>query len=263
MRIGIGSWTYPWSIGVPEYPRPETPMTPTGLIQRARELRVSVVQIADNLPVGRGDIDLSLLDGLEVELGTRGVDPSHLLGRLDVARSIGARLLRTMIDEDLESAEPAIRSVLPTFEEAGVTLAIENYERHRSSDLATMLSSLDNPYCGICLDTVNCLGALESPNQVLAQLAPFVVCLHVKDFEIERISYKMGFVLTGRPAGYGRLDIPCMLSQLASYGRQPNLIVELWTPWSETLDATIAIEEEWARLSVAFLRQFENGASSR
>ena len=263
MRIGIGSWTYPWSIGVPGYTRPEAPLTAAGLIERARELRVKLVQIADNLPVGRGDLDVSSLDGIEVELGTRGVDPSHLLGRLDVARSIGARLLRTMIDEDLESAGPAIKSVLPEFEEAGVTLAIENYERHRTSDLAGLVASLNSDYCGICLDPVNSLGALENPDQVLAQLAPFVVCFHVKDFEIERVPGKMGFLVTGRPAGYGRLDLPCMLSQLARHGRRPNLILELWTPWTESLKSTIALEEEWARIGVAYLRQFENGGTAR
>ena len=88
-------------------------------------------------------------------------------------------------------------------------------------------------------------------------LAPYVVSMHAKDFEIERVPYKMEFRVTGRPVGGGCLNLPWILSCLEKYRRKPNLILELWTPWLGTLDRTIALEEEWARESVAFLKQFE------
>ena len=55
--------------------------------------------------------------------------------------------------------------------------------------------------------------------------------------------------------GRGQLDIPGLLATLRNQGRDPNVILELWTPRQETLAATIALEDEWARASVAYMRQ--------
>jgi hypothetical protein len=50
MRLGIGSYTYAWAIGVPGYPPPPPPLTPQALLDRVAELGVRTVQLADNLP---------------------------------------------------------------------------------------------------------------------------------------------------------------------------------------------------------------------
>ncbi|MDQ2901762.1 MAG: sugar phosphate isomerase/epimerase [Acidobacteriota bacterium] len=257
MRIGIGSWTYPWSIGVPGYPQPDLPLAASGLIGRARELGVGVVQIADNLPLRLGDLEGLSIEGIEIEVGTRGTEEANLLEYLEIARVLGARLLRTMIDTNLNTAKAQIRKVLPAFERAGVAIAIENYERHATRDLAAFVLGYGSPFLGVCLDTVNSLGALETPEQAVERLAPHVLSLHVKDFDIERVPSKMGFHVVGRPAGSGRLDVPWILSRLTERGRSPNLIVELWTPWAETLDRTIAIERDWARRSVEYLKTLD------
>jgi hypothetical protein len=51
MRLGIGSWTYGWAVGVSGYPQPARPFTCMGLINRARRFGVGTVQLADNLAV--------------------------------------------------------------------------------------------------------------------------------------------------------------------------------------------------------------------
>jgi hypothetical protein len=53
MRLGISSYTYVWSVGVPGFPAPSQPLTPMGLLEKAVQLGVRVVQIADNLPLHR------------------------------------------------------------------------------------------------------------------------------------------------------------------------------------------------------------------
>ena len=107
---------------------------------------------------------------------------------------------------------------------------------------------------GICLDTVNSFGALEGPEVVVEALAPYTVNLHVKDFIIRRANHMMGFAIEGTPAGQGRLDIPWLLERLRAAGRDPNAIIELWTPPEPDLAATIAKEDAWARESVAYMR---------
>ena len=50
MRAGLSSYTYTWAVGVPGY-SPARPLTLVQLLERAASLSVSVVQIADNLPL--------------------------------------------------------------------------------------------------------------------------------------------------------------------------------------------------------------------
>ena len=50
MRAGRSSYTYTWAVGVPGH-SPNEPLTLAQLLERAASLGVSVLQIADNLPV--------------------------------------------------------------------------------------------------------------------------------------------------------------------------------------------------------------------
>jgi len=50
------------------------------------------------------------------------------------------------------------------------------------------------------------------------------------------------------------LDLPWLFSALARHGRDPNAILELWTPPEPTLAATIDKEALWVARSVANLR---------
>lgn len=265
MRLGISSWAYPWSLGVPGAP-PQQPMTARDLVREAARLEVGVLQIADNLPLqDLTDADLqglrSLADdhGVSLELGTRGIAPALLQRYLQIALVLGSPLVRTVID--IATHQPAadeivatLRPVLRDYERAGVTLAIENHDRFKARDLVRILQRLNSPAVGICLDTANSLGALEGTEAVLAALVPWTVNLHVKDIAILRTNRGLGFVVEGRPAGAGMLDIPALLALLAAHGRDPNAIIELWPPEQDTLEETIALERRWVERSVAYMR---------
>jgi 3-oxoisoapionate decarboxylase len=265
MRLGISSWTYPWAIGISGFPRPVRPIRLADLLDRAAMLKVGVVQVADNLPLHELDSaelhdahDQAVSLGLRIEIGTRGVEPAHLLRYLKLAVSFDAALLRTLtrsVEErtSLEQAEKWIREVLPEFEAQGVTLGLENYEKHSCRDLADLVRRLESSHVGICLDTVNSLGALETPEVVVVTLAPLTVNLHVKDFVIERVPQMMGFVVSGAPAGAGRLAIPWLLEQMPS-GENVTAVLEQWPPLRDSVEATVAMEQEWAERGVHYLR---------
>ena len=92
MQLGIGSYTYTWSIGVPGS-LPAVPMNGLRLVQRAHELGVRRVQIADNIALGElPTAELAALEShanaleVAVEVGTRGIGPSHLLTYLALAQ---------------------------------------------------------------------------------------------------------------------------------------------------------------------------------
>lgn len=267
MKLGISSYTYTWAIGVPGYPVTD-PLSALGLLDNAVELDVSVVQIADNLQLNaleKGDLSALVAGaaarGIQVEVGTRGIQPAHLSTYLNLAQRFDSPILRVVIDTaDHHPSVPEVitllRESLSLFVESDMILAIENHDRFSVKDFAQILETFDSPYLGICLDTVNSFGALEGPEVVLETLGPWTVNLHVKDFNIRRADHMMGFTIEGAPAGQGRLDVPWLLEKLKPYERDFNAILELWPPSEKNIIETIAKEALWAQESIDYLKQF-------
>jgi sugar phosphate isomerase/epimerase len=267
MPFGISSWTYAWSIGVNGAPTaPKRPMSALGLLEKAVEAGVHLVQIADNLPLDRlsqdGLSEVRSFAGahqLRLEVGTRGVEPALLLRNLEIAAYLGSPFVRTLTAPPgqkpaLGYVEASLRAVLPHFEKAGISIALENYEAHRVCELAGLLRAIEHPCLGICLDTVNSLGALEGPEQVVPALAPYVLNVHLKDVGVVRAKSLMGFAIEGRPAGQGCLDIDWLFRQLSAAHRRPTVILELWTPLQTTTEETILLEQSWAEASIRYLK---------
>jgi sugar phosphate isomerase/epimerase len=266
MRLGIGSYTYTWAAGVPGSP-PARPLTALGLLEKAARLGVRVVQFCDNLSLARlpgdeldGCLAFARAKGIAVQVGTRGLDPDDIIAHLGIALRAGSSFVRLVVDGGWRRPTPAeavsaLRQVLPTFEKSRARIAIENHDRFPVRTLAAMVEELGPDRAGICLDTVNSLGALEGPRAVVETLAPYTLNLHLKDFVIERVPSKMGFVVEGRPVGSGRLDVPWLLGALRAAGRDVDAIIELWTPPAGSIEETLGREEEWAAESVRYLRE--------
>jgi 3-oxoisoapionate decarboxylase len=266
MKLGIGSYTYPWAIGVPGHP-PAQPLTAQDLFRKAQALGVGVVQLCDNLPLTRlsaAELDrLAAFAGthhIAVEIGTRGLEAANLLAYLQLARRFAAPFVRVVVDSLNHQPSPAetvslLRPIVARFAEAGVKLAIENHDRFTAETLKGVVEALGPAQVGVCLDTVNSFGALEGPEVVVRALASYALNLHVKDFTIDRVSSQMGFVVKGCAAGQGRLDVPWLLERLRAAGREVNAILELWTPFGPTLADTLAREQTWSEESVRYLRQ--------
>src|SRR5262245_26236657 len=173
MRLGISSYTFVWAVGVPGSPQPAQPLTAEGLLAKAAQLGVSVVQIADNLPLDRltpAEIDRLWRRAAELqidlEVGTRGIQPAHLRTFLSLAIKLRSPLLRTLIEPaTAESAADnvvaALREVIPEFSRSGVCLATENHDFLRAQELAQIVDRCKSQSVGICLDTANSLGCGE------------------------------------------------------------------------------------------------------
>ncbi|MDI7277572.1 MAG: TIM barrel protein [Anaerolineae bacterium] len=264
MRLGISSWTFTWAVGVPDRP-PHRPLRAADLLDKAAKLGVRVVQICDNLPLtGLSPGELAELErwaaalSVAIEVGTRGISPANLLGHLRLAERLKSPILRVLLDTQThhpteDEVVGTLGEVAPEFERVGVCLAIENHDRHKARTLARIIERIGSRSVGICLDTANSFGCLEGPEVVVDVLGPLAVNLHVKDFVVRRANHNMGFVIEGRPAGQGELNIPWLLQALGD--RNISAILEQWTPPESRLSATIAKEEAWAASSIAYLRQ--------
>jgi sugar phosphate isomerase/epimerase len=266
MKLGVGTYCYMWSIGVGDL-RPTRPLTALGLLQKARELGVHLVQMGPNLPLDALPeaelvefIERAREWQIEIELATRGLETDHLRAQLALCQRLDARLLRTIAELGGKSASPAevvshLRAILPDLERAGVKLGLENHGAP-AAELAWALDQLRSPHLGVVLDTVNSLQVSEGYKEVARILAPYTISLHAKEFYAERIWTMMGFVIGGKPVGQGQLDAPWLLQMLKSAGAVFNVIIELWPPQLGAPDESAALEQDWVRQSVAYLRQY-------
>ncbi len=276
MKLGINTYTFMWSIGFkgpnPAYPekeaRPTQPLTALGLLQKARELGVRLVQTGPNLPLDKlpeAELEAFIQRargwGIELELGTRGLDYDHLVKQIALAKRIGARLIRTLPEIGGSYATqgrlipPAVSRIVPRLEQEGITLGIEN-GRTPASELRAALDEIDSPNVGVVLDMVNSLAVPEGWKDVTRALAPHTACVHYKDFTIRRAWHMMGFICEGVPSGKGMVQTEWLLDELRASRHEFNVIIELWPPEQATIDETAALEQAWAVESVGYLRQF-------
>ncbi len=276
MKLGINSYTYMWSIGFkgvhPDFPyreaRPSEPLTAVGLLEKAKELGVRLVQTGPNLPVDHLPeedltkfIEIAQVWGIELELGTRGLDTEHLLRQVGLAKRMGANLIRTLPEVggkyvvSGKKIASVLKEIVPLLEQEGIRLAIEN-GRIPVDELCAALEAVGSQHVGVVLDMVNSLAVPEGWKEVTRTLAPYTMNVHYKDFSIRRAWHMMGFICEGTPAGRGMVEIEWLLETLQVSPHDFNVIVELWTPEQETVDQTAALEQEWAVESVSCLRKF-------
>jgi sugar phosphate isomerase/epimerase len=263
MRLGISSYTYGWAVGVNGH-EPAARLDEHGLLDRAHQHGIKLLQIGDNLPLHTfDDARLERLaakadaQDVELEVGARRLTPERVAQYAAIARRLRAKLLRFVIDDVDYHPEPAavtaiLRDAAPLLD--NVTLGIENHDRFPAALLRSMIEGAQDERIGVCLDTANSLGAGEGIDTVLAELGSLTANLHIKDFDISRVSHLMGFSVTGRPAGKGMLDIPALLRALERHGRCRSAVLELWTPPETTLSETIQKEAAWAVQSLEFLK---------
>lgn len=265
MQLGISSYTYTWSIGVPGS-LPAKQMSASDLVDSAAAFGLKLVQIADNLPLENFTEDeleklrqYAFKKGVSIEMGARGLTPEHTLQCLNVAYKLKSPILRMVIDgigfePDIQSIIQIVRELVPKFESRKIRLAIENHDRLKAREFEQIIKTINSEWVGICLDSVNSMGAGEGFETVAEILIPYTINLHLKDFSIRRVSNKMGLIVEGTPAGSGMLNIEDLISKVNQLGCCHSAILELWTPPEEFLADTISKEVEWANQSVKYLK---------
>jgi sugar phosphate isomerase/epimerase len=245
---------------------PPKPLSAFDLVDKAFNFGLRVVQIADNLPLEPWSAqhlsDLSEYAAgkqVNIEMGGRGLTNEHTLECLEAAKLLHSPILRMVIDgpgyePDLKTVIATIKQLVPEFKSRNIKLAIENHDRFKAREFEKIILSVGNEWVGICLDSVNSMGAGEGFETVSDILMPYTINLHIKDFSIKRVSHKMGLLIEGKPAGSGMLKTSELISRLSVMNRCQSAILELWTPPELSIEATLIKEDKWAHESIEFLR---------
>jgi 3-oxoisoapionate decarboxylase len=265
MNLGISSYTYTWAVGVAGS-IPVNPLSAFDLVDRTSSSGLGLVQIADNLPLEIWSpehlFDLYTYAGnknISIEMGGRGLTPEHTVDCLKTAIALHSPVLRMVIDgagfePDLKSVISIIKELQSEFESYKIRLAIENHDRFKARDFEKIILSVGSEWVGICLDSVNSMGAGEGFEEVSRILLPYTINLHIKDFTIRRVSHKMGIIIEGSPAGKGMLNIKDTVERLKKLNRCRSAILELWTQPEKEIEDTITKEEKWAKESLEYLK---------
>ncbi|TDL46197.1 sugar phosphate isomerase/epimerase family protein [Microbacterium oleivorans] len=263
--IGLGTYAFFWE----HSDRSPDPLSLVGAFERTCELGVELFQICDYDPLTEmsdrevGDAARAARElGLRIELGTKGLGHDHLERFLALAEAFDARLVRSMVfgpdsRPTLAEAGALLRGILPSYESAGVTLALETYEQVATDDLLGLVRDAHSTTLGICLDPANVVARLESPRTCVEQTAAAVVNVHAKDFAFDRQPGWVGFTYSGARMGTGLHDYRHLLDTVRPRERGINEIVEHWLPWQGDPETTIRTEREWTRATLDHLRSFE------
>lgn len=198
--------------------------------------------------------------GIQIELGTKGIEPVRLARFLELAKIFDAKLIRSMVysDECRPSKAEAIQNLvheIKNFEAAGISLALETYEQISTNDLVSIITKVRSPNLGICLDPANVVARLENPKDCVKTTAHLVKNIHVKDFEFARQKGWVGFTYSGAEMGKGLHDYRNLLAKVNPRERGINEIVEHWLPWQGDIETTVQKEKEWTKTTLEYLRK--------
>jgi sugar phosphate isomerase/epimerase len=273
MKIGIGSYAFRWAIGTRDW-QPAHPLTPVELLEKAAMLGAEVVQLCDNVPLASlSDKALAALAAratglrLDLEVGIRGSRPEQLSRGLEVARLLGARVLRIVLANgawrpSLNQATALIGDLVPELRASGIAVAIENHFHLTPAELAYLVRTVDAPQVGVCLDPLNSIAKLVGVGETVAALAALAVSVHAKDATVTRLG--AGWAIRGCPLGKGQADIEGMLAAVCTAGavraarRLPNVLVEAWMDRLDDEAATLAQEQDWVRQGIAYLKEWRS-----
>ncbi|WP_025159188.1 sugar phosphate isomerase/epimerase family protein [Leifsonia aquatica] len=261
--IGLGSYAFFWQHSnlAPE------PLTLRDELEQTRSMGVDLFQICDYRPLetfskselaahARFARDL----GVRIQLGTKGIEPEGLTRYLRLAELFDASLVRSMLPSSagrpaIEAAARILEDIMPDFEAAGITLALETYEEVATEDLVALVDSVGSEWLGICLDPANVVARLENPQDCVEQAAGHTKNIHVKDFAFRRRNGFVGFTYSGARMGEGLHDYPALRDRCSPADRGIDEIVEHWVTWAGDPQTTIGIEREWTRRTIDYLRR--------
>ncbi|HEV3263212.1 MAG TPA: sugar phosphate isomerase/epimerase family protein [Gemmataceae bacterium] len=256
MKLAIDSYCYHRYFGE-VYPGIQTDpgrrMTVWDFLKRARKHGVEGVSLEScYLPSFEDDFLLRLRDtldeyGLErvwawghpdgLHSGTDRAAARDLVRHLDYARKIGATVMR-IVGGSWRSRPPSwavhkrrlltmLKGMVGEAEEHGVVLAIENHIDMLGHQVADLITTVDSPWLGVCLDTGNNLRLFEDPLMVAGLLAPWARATHIKDISVLPGDPKEFAFWPSVPLGDGLVDIAKVVGFLRQAGYDGLLAIEV------------------------------------
>ncbi|MSQ96652.1 MAG: sugar phosphate isomerase/epimerase [Gemmataceae bacterium] len=107
-----------------------------------------------------------------------------------------------------------LKKLVGPAEKHGVMLAIENHIDMLADEILDLVTSVNSPWLGICLDTGNNLRMFEDPLVVAEMLAPYAKATHIKDLGVRPGNPRDYSFWPSVPIGEGLVDVGKVLGFL-------------------------------------------------
>jgi sugar phosphate isomerase/epimerase len=256
MKVAIDSYCYHRYFGE-VYPNlqndPGKTMTVWDFLQRAHKHGVAGVSLESCfLPSFEDEFLDQLRDQLDeygfervwawghpngLRSGSDRVAAKDLVRHLGYARAVGADVMR--IVGGSRRTRPAswadhkrrlgkmLRNLVGPAEKYGVVLALENHIDLTTDEMLELLTAINSPWLGVCLDTGNNLRLHENPLVTAERLAPWARATHVKDIGVLPGDPKEFAFWPSVPLGAGLVDIAKVIGFLKQANYDGLLAVEV------------------------------------
>lgn len=182
--------------------------------------------------------------GMELEIWASlpEQDPSAFERTVTAARQAGAARLRAFclggrryevfrsLDDWKRFAADSrdrLRRAVPILEKHRMPLGLENHKDWTAGEMLALMQEFGGEYLGVCLDTGNNIALLDDTAELVEQLAPYTVSVHLKDMAVEE--YEEGFLLADVPFGDGMLDLRRIVETVRKARPRASFIVEMMT----------------------------------
>lgn len=135
----------------------------------------------------------------------------------------------------------AVRRAEPILRKYKMKLAIENHKGWRSDELVEWVKSTSSEYVGVCLDLVNNVSLIETPQQTIDTLEPYTIFVSFKDIGVD--FYDDGILLSEVPFGEGHLDLKGLVARFQK--KDPKMLFQLEMLTRDPLKVPIFTEQYW------------------
>jgi sugar phosphate isomerase/epimerase len=135
----------------------------------------------------------------------------------------------------------AVRRAEPVLRKYKMRLAIENHKGWRAEELAAWVRSTGSEYVGVCLDLVNNVSLIETPQQTIDTLAPYTIFVSFKDIGVD--FYSDGILLSEVAFGEGHLDLAAIVARFQK--KDPRMLFQLEMLTRDPLKVPIFTDAYW------------------
>jgi 3-oxoisoapionate decarboxylase len=169
-------------------------------------------------------------------------DVARFADEVRTAKRCGAAVFRTVLmngrryevfdsaeafTKFLDQAKQSLALARPAVEKHEIRMAVENHKDLLATQQLELITKLDSPLIGVCVDTGNNVALLEKPQETVEILAPHVMTTHFKDMGVEE--YADGFLLAEVPLGSGFLDLAKIIATVRRARPEVRLNLEMIT----------------------------------
>lgn len=120
-----------------------------------------------------------------------------------------------------------IETARPLLDKYKIPLGLENHKDFTTDEGVGLMQRLATEYFGVCLDFGNNISLLDDPMQTIQKLAPYTVCVHLKDVGVAPTDD--GFLLSEVVLGDGYLDLQGAIDAIRKVRPQVRYSLEMIT----------------------------------